>query len=111
MQLNMGLTTEMDVNESFAAYRRVRELVLFLLVAMAAVSLAFLLIFRHRARLMAANIAYQKAVQARDDTMAVVSHDLKNPINTILLIAASFPPTPGFRYGSPVRNSLVWCGP
>jgi hypothetical protein len=39
MQLNMGLTTEMDVNEAFAAYRRVRELVLFLLVSMSAIRL------------------------------------------------------------------------
>jgi hypothetical protein len=84
-QLNMGLATEMDLTEAFAPSRRVRELALFLLFPMAAVSLAFLLIFQHRARLIAANTLYQKAVQARDDTMAVVSHDLKNPINTILL--------------------------
>src|SRR5262249_4102472 len=84
-QLDMGLVTEMDVREAFAPSRRVRELALFLLSSMAALSLAFLLIFNHRARLMAANTAYQRAVQARDDTMAVVSHDLKNPINTILL--------------------------
>jgi signal transduction histidine kinase len=86
-QLNMGLATEMDVTEAFTPSRRVRELALFLLFSMAAVSLAFLLIFQHRARLIAANTLYQKAVQARDDTMAVVSHDLKNPINTILLRA------------------------
>ena len=84
-QLNMGLVTEMDVSEAFAPSRRVRDLALFLLFSMAAVSFAFLLIFQHRARLIAANTLYQKAVQARDDTMAVVSHDLKNPINTILL--------------------------
>jgi signal transduction histidine kinase len=84
-QLEMGLATEMDVSEAFAPSRRVRELALFLLFSMAGLSLAFVLIFQHRARLLAANDLYQKAVQARDDTMAVVSHDLKNPINTILL--------------------------
>ncbi len=84
-QLNMGLATEMDVDEALGPYRRVRDLVLFLLFVTGTVSVALLLIFRLRERLRASNTVFQQAVQARDDMMAVVSHDLKNPINTILL--------------------------
>jgi signal transduction histidine kinase len=84
-QLGMGLATEMNVNEAFRTFRRVRELVLFLLFLMAVVSIALLLIFRHRERLLASNTAFEQALRAREDMMAMVAHDLKNPINTILL--------------------------
>ncbi|HEY2381932.1 MAG TPA: sensor histidine kinase [Terriglobia bacterium] len=84
-QLGMGLATEMEVAEAFTPYHRVRELVIALLFLTAAVSFALFLIIRHRERLIASNTTFQHAVQARDDMMAIVSHDLKNPINTILL--------------------------
>jgi signal transduction histidine kinase len=84
-QIGMGLATEMNVNEAFRTFRRVRQLVLVLLFLMAAASLALVLIFRHRERLLASNVAFEQALQARDDMMAIVAHDLKNPINTILL--------------------------
>jgi signal transduction histidine kinase len=84
-QLNMGLATEMDVREAFAPFRRVRELVLVTLFLISAVSVALMLIVRHRRRLLASNEVFQQAVQARDDMMAMVSHDLKNPINAMVL--------------------------
>jgi len=84
-QLRMGLATEMDLAEAVAPYRRVRDLVLFLFVLTAAVSIGFALIFRHRERLLGANAAFRQAVQARDDMMAIVAHDLKNPIHSMLL--------------------------
>jgi signal transduction histidine kinase len=84
-QLNMGLATEMDVREAFAPFRRVRELILFTLFLITGVSVALMLILRHRRRLLASNEAFQHAVQARDDMMAMVSHDLKNPINAMVL--------------------------
>jgi len=83
--LRMGLATEMDVAEATAPYRRLAELVGFLLLSMISVATAFVLIFRHRERLLASNLAYEQALQARDDTMAIVSHDLRNPLNTVIL--------------------------
>jgi signal transduction histidine kinase len=84
-QLGMGLATEMNVNEAFRTFRRVRELVLALLFLMMAVSVGLLLIFRRRERLSASNAALEQALQARDDMMAIVAHDLKNPLNTVIL--------------------------
>src|SRR5262249_7557407 len=40
---------------------------------------------RHRNRLLASNLAYRQEMSARDDMMAIVAHDLKNPLNTMLL--------------------------
>ena len=84
-ELNMGLATELDQAEAFAPYRRFRQLVLFLLLLMAGVTVALLLILRHRERLLASNAAFEQAVQAREDMMAIVAHDLKNPLTTLLL--------------------------
>jgi signal transduction histidine kinase len=84
-QLGMGLATEMDMREAFSPYRHFRELVLFVLLVTLAVSTALLLILRHRDRLLASNEAYRQAMTARDDLMAIVAHDLKNPLNTMLL--------------------------
>jgi signal transduction histidine kinase len=50
-----------------------------------AVSTVLLLILRHRDRLLASTEAYREAMSARDDMMAIVSHDLKNPLNTMVL--------------------------
>jgi signal transduction histidine kinase len=91
-QLKMGLTTEMDLSEAFAPYRHFREPLLFLLLVTLAVSTGLLLILRHRDRLLASrerllvsNDAYRQAMNARDDMMAIVAHDLKHPLNSLLL--------------------------
>jgi len=84
-QLGIGLATEMDVEEAFAPFRRIRALIFFMLALIGAVSIALMLILRHRRRLVISNEAFQQAVQARDDMMAMVSHDLKNPINAMVL--------------------------
>lgn len=84
-QLGMGLVTEMDTSEAFAPYHRVRQLVITLLALMAGGGVALLFIIRHRDRLIASNTAFREALRARDDMMAMVSHDLKNPINTLVL--------------------------
>jgi signal transduction histidine kinase len=84
-QLDMGLATEMDVAEAYAPFRRVRASMLFMLIAIAAVSIALMTILRRRSALLASNQAFRQALQARDDMMAMVSHDLKNPINAMML--------------------------
>jgi signal transduction histidine kinase len=84
-QLRIGLTTEMDLSEAFAPYRHFRELLLSVLFVTLVVSTVLLFILRHRDRLLASNEAYRGAMSARDDMMAVVAHDLKNPLNTLIL--------------------------
>jgi signal transduction histidine kinase len=49
------------------------------------VGTVLLFILRHRDRLLASNDAYRQAMSARDDMMAIVAHDLKNPLNSMLL--------------------------
>ena len=50
----------------------------------------------------------QRAVQARDDLLAVVSHDLRSPLSTIVLLSdvlASHPP-PADAATSPLRHDV-----
>jgi len=84
-QLNLGLATEVDSSEAFEPYRHFRNLLLFVLLVTLGVSTLLLLILRHRDRLLASNETYRQAMSAREDSMAIVAHDLKNPLNTMLL--------------------------
>jgi signal transduction histidine kinase len=84
-QLKMGLTTERDLSEAFAPYHRYRDLVLSVSLVTLAVGTVLLFILRHRDRLLASNEAYREAMSARDDMMAIVAHDLKNPLSSVLL--------------------------
>jgi len=84
-QLSMGLATEMDFSEAFASYYRVRNLAVSLLGLMFAASTLLLLLLRHRDRLIAASRAHSEAVRARDEVMAMVAHDLRNPLNAMIL--------------------------
>jgi signal transduction histidine kinase len=84
-QLGIGLATEMDLAEAHAPLRRVHELIYFMLFLIVVVSIALVLILRHRRGLLASNESFQQAVHARDDMMAMVSHDLRNPINAMVL--------------------------
>ena len=52
--------------------------------AVAVISVARLTVRERRARM-----AAQAAVRARDEVVAIVSHDLRNPLNTILLAAST----------------------
>ena len=49
---------------------------------------ALLIILAHRARLLVSNNAYRHALAARQETMAMVAHDLRNPLNTLALASA-----------------------
>jgi signal transduction histidine kinase len=84
-QLGMGLATEMDTREAFAPYKRVRSLVMSLFFLMLGVGILLSFSIRHRDRLLASNEVYRQTMNARDDMMAIVAHDLRNPINTMLL--------------------------
>ena len=84
-KLSLGLATEMDKNEATAPIDTIWNLswIMFGIIAVA----VFLLIrvVAHRGRLLATNFGYQQALRARQDVLAIVAHDLKNPINSIAL--------------------------
>jgi signal transduction histidine kinase len=84
-QLKMGLTTERALTEAFAPYRHYRDLLLSVLLVTLGVSTVLLLILRHRDHLLASNESYRQAMNARDDMMAIVAHDLRNPLNSMVL--------------------------
>jgi signal transduction histidine kinase len=56
-----------------------------MLVTVVGVIVALLLILKRRAGFLAANQAYSEALKARQDMMAIVAHDLRNPINSLVL--------------------------
>jgi signal transduction histidine kinase len=84
-QLKMGLATERDLSEAFRVYHHYRNLVLSVSFMTLTVGTVLLFILRHRDRLLASNEAYRQEMSARDDMMAIVAHDLKNPLNSMLL--------------------------
>jgi signal transduction histidine kinase len=84
-RLGMGLATEMDRAEAFANYRRVLRLSILMLLLLVGMSGGLVFLVRHRDRLIAADREHNLAMKARDDMMAIVAHDLRNPLNTMLL--------------------------
>jgi signal transduction histidine kinase len=85
--LGIGLATEMDVSEADAPSHEVRGLITVMLFLIAAVAAALLLILVRHNRTRALNYAYSQAVKAREDMMASVSHDLKNPLGSLVMIS------------------------
>ncbi|MBI2816969.1 MAG: sensor histidine kinase [Acidobacteria bacterium] len=79
-KLGMGLATEMEVAEAHAPARRIRILSVTMLLLIAAVMIALVIMVRQRAGLLA-----QEAVKAREELMSIVAHDLRNPINAIVV--------------------------
>lgn len=84
-RLNIGLATEMNTEEAFYTSRTVKRLTVFMLLVVLGGAAGLVLMMTRRAKLQAIALNYQQAVHAREDLMAMVSHDLKNPINSLAL--------------------------
>jgi signal transduction histidine kinase len=84
-RLNIGLATEMNTEEAFYTSRAVKRLTVFMLLVVLGGAAALVFMMTRRARLQAVALNYEQAVHAREDLMAMVSHDLKNPINSLAL--------------------------
>jgi len=84
--LDAGLATEVDRAEVYAPIKAVRRLTLAMLglLFVVAVSVATLL-FGRALRLAEAVARENAAVKSRDDLLAAVSHDLRNPLSSILM--------------------------
>ncbi len=75
----------MDVDEAYGSWHVVRRLTLTMLLVISLLTATmFAMLIRH-ARIKAHSIAQERAANARQEALAVVSHELKNPLNTIAL--------------------------
>ncbi len=96
-ELGMGLATEMNVDEAYDSWYAVRRLTFMMLVVIGAAVAAMGVILVIHGRVVARSSAYLQAANARQDALAVVSHELKNPLNTVALGSAalmrSIPPS------------------
>jgi signal transduction histidine kinase len=70
-----------------APYRSIRTMTLLMLSLVVMSLLALLAAIIQRGRVLASNYGFREAVKARQDTLAIVSHDLRAPLNNVLLCA------------------------
>jgi signal transduction histidine kinase len=83
--LGLGLAAEMEVSEAYAPIRTIRMLSLVMIAVVTTAVILLMRVMSHRARLQATNFGYQEALRARQDLLAIVAHDLKNPISSVAL--------------------------
>jgi signal transduction histidine kinase len=85
-EMNIGLATEMDLNQAYQALRVARATVIFMLLVMLAGAAVAAWVLARRARYLAEAVGREKrALKARDDVLQVISHDLRNPLNIVSL--------------------------
>ena len=84
-ELGLGLATEIDLDEAKAPIRTIWTLSGIMLVIVIAAVILLVRVVAHRAQLQAKNFGYEQALKARQDLLAIVAHDLRNPINSIAL--------------------------
>ena len=86
--LSVGIATEIDRSEALTPYRSIRALTLLMLAAIGGTFAVLLAGFKRRNRILSSNYAFQEAIKARQETLAVVSHDLRAPLNNVLLCSS-----------------------
>jgi signal transduction histidine kinase len=86
--LSVGIATEIDRSEALTPYRSIRALTLLMLAAIGGTFAVLLAGIKHRNRILSSNYAFQEAIKARQETLAVVSHDLRAPLNNVLLCSS-----------------------
>jgi signal transduction histidine kinase len=83
--LGLGLATEMAVSEAKAPIKTIWTLSIIMLIIVITTVFLLVRVVGHRAQLQTQNFGYEQALQARQDLLAIVAHDLRNPINSIAL--------------------------
>jgi signal transduction histidine kinase len=83
--LNVGIASEIDRQEALTPYRSIRSLTLLMLTLIGGAGATLLAVTKQRNDVLARNYAFREAIKARQDTLAVVSHDLRAPLNNVLL--------------------------
>lgn len=86
-KLDIGIATEVNREEAMEPYQSILTLTLLMLGAIG-VSLAVLAgLLVNRGRILARQYAFEQAAEARTQTLAMVSHDLRSPLNNVVLCA------------------------
>src|SRR5215467_13845828 len=83
--LSVGIATEIDRFEALTPYRSIRALTLLMLAAIGGTFVVLLAGIKHRNRILSLNYAFQESIKARQDTLAVIAHDLRAPLSNVLL--------------------------
>lgn len=95
-ELQLGITTEQDFAEAYAPIHAVRALALAMLGALFLGAILVNGLLYYRAHGLAIAVASeQAAVRMREEMIAAVSHDLRNPLNAIMLNASTIRKTAG----------------
>jgi signal transduction histidine kinase len=84
--LGFGLATEIDRNEAYRSLDLTQHIFWMLVAALVIGSTALLFILRAMAQARQIGYAGERANRARQELLAIVSHDLKNPLTSILMI-------------------------
>jgi signal transduction histidine kinase len=73
----------MDLTEAEAPIKTIHNLSLIMLAIVITAVTLLVRVVGHRGKLQAKNFGYEQALKARQDLLAIVAHDLRNPINAI----------------------------
>ena len=111
-RLNVGIATEIDRSEALIPYRGIRALTLLMLLLIIGTFVLLLAVMRHRNRIVASNWAFQESIKARQDTLAVVSHDLRAPLSNVILCSnmlakSDSDPSNLTRFAEMIRRSSI----
>ncbi|HET6628636.1 MAG TPA: sensor histidine kinase [Woeseiaceae bacterium] len=87
-KLDVGIATEVDRAEAMQPYRGILTLTFLMLGAVGVSLLALLGLLVNRGRMLAKHYAFEEAARARTETLAMVSHDLRSPLNNVMLCAS-----------------------
>lgn len=83
--LNLALVTEVDKVEAYHSYEMVRKLV-WIIITIIIIGMTLLILLREaRSRNIRKIESMQQTDAARKELLAVVSHDLKNPLSALLM--------------------------
>src|SRR5438105_9540621 len=74
-----------DAAEATPPIKTIWNFSIIMLIIVITAVLLLLRVVAHRARLQSKNFGYEQALKARQDLLAIVAHDLRNPINSIAL--------------------------
>lgn len=84
-ELGFGLNAELDTREAYQSWNMIRNLTWGLIGIITLGGVVILFFYRAEAKARQISYANERANLARKELLAVVSHDLKNPLTSILM--------------------------
>ncbi|MGZ3687480.1 MAG: sensor histidine kinase [Bdellovibrionota bacterium] len=83
--LGFGLATEVDRHQAYLSINMVRRLTWLIAGVLLFGAMVLLSLFKAQARMRRISYASEEASRAREELLATVAHDLKNPLTAILM--------------------------